>query len=178
MSSLFTITHERRMLMFRIEENDGEVTDDMAEELAFNRSDFKDKSEAYGYMIKSVEDEIAAAEREVARINLLLASKRKLKDRLELTLLEALKQFGEAKKTEGGQTTWSAESGLFKFRTGVSQSVEILDEKSIPKRYMVQPPRPPRPPAAPSKNTIKNDLKMGLVVKGAELKTNYSLKIK
>jgi hypothetical protein len=176
--SLFNITLERRLLMDALEAADGELSDELAEQLAVNRDDFETKLESYAYLIQDANSTIEAGQKEIERISLLIASKQKMVTRLESTLLDAVKSFGQRSTTKGGKDVWSARAGLFTARTAVSQSLQITDETKVPKMYWITPERPPQPADTIVKKMVTDDIKLGKTVEGAELRTNYKLDLK
>ena len=150
-----------------MEENGGEVTDELLEELAIRRDNFSHKAEAYAKFILKLESESEQAADEIKRIQAIKKSKDKTVDRLKETLLAALMLFGQ----EDSKGVRRYETPLAKLSTRKSVSVEILDDKIIPNDFWVIKKEV-------SKSTISQAIKDGAEVPGAQLKENLSLSIR
>ena len=101
MSSLFNISGELRELYAEIEEMGGELTDEMAEQLAITEENFKDKVEGYANIIKSLQSDIVAIDTESKRLDALKKSKSKTIERLQDIVTGAISEFGNTTKTGG-----------------------------------------------------------------------------
>lgn len=150
-----------------MEENGGEVSDELLEELAIRRDNFSHKAEAYAKFILKLESESEQAADEIKRIQAIKKSKDKTVDRLKETLLAALMLFGQ----EDSKGVRRYETPLAKLSTRKSVSVEILDDKIIPDDFWVIKKEV-------SKSTISQAIKDGAEVPGAQLKENLSLSIR
>lgn len=66
----------------------------------------------------------------------------------------------------------NAGAGIFKFGKTHSKAVNIIDEKIIPEKYLIaQPPKV-------DKTSIKDDIRNGVLIPGAEIVENTSIRIK
>jgi len=167
MASLWQLTMEELSFISLMEENGGEVSDELLEELAIRRDNFSHKAEAYAKFILKLESESEQAADEIKRIQAIKKSKDKTVDRLKETLLAALMLFGQ----EDSKGVRRYETPLAKLSTRKSVSVEILDDKIIPNDFWVIKKEV-------SKSTISQAIKDGAEVPGAQLKENLSLSIR
>jgi len=167
MASLWQLTMEELSFINLMEENGGEVSDELLEELAIRRDNFQHKAEAYAKFILKLESESEQAADEIKRIQAIKKSKDKTVDRLKETLLAALMLFGQ----EDSKGVRRYETPLAKLSTRKSVSVEILDDKIIPDDFWVIKKEV-------SKSTISQAIKDGAEVPGAQLKENLSLSIR
>lgn len=167
MASLWSLTMEELSFIELMEENGGELTDEIAEELAIRRDNFKYKAEAYAKFILKLESEADAAAAEIKRIQALKKAKENTIARLKESLLAALMVFTE----EDSKGIRRYETPLAKLSTRKSQSVEVLDEASIPTAFWVIKKEL-------SKSEISKAIKDGESVPGAQLKDNIGLSIR
>ena len=167
MASLWQLTQEELSFIALMEENGGEVNDEIMEDLAIRRDNFKDKAEAYPKFILKLESEAEQAAAEIKRIQALKKAKENTVLRLKETLLAALMVFTE----EDAKGIRRYETPLAKLSTRKSQAVEVLDEQLIPADFWVIKKEV-------SKSTISQAIKDGEEVPGAQLKDNISLSIR
>lgn len=167
MASLWQLTQEELSFISLMEENGGEVTDEIMEDLAIRRENFSSKAEAYSKFILKLESEADQAAAEIKRIQALKKAKENTAQRLRDTLLAALMVFTE----EDAKGIRRYETNLAKLSTRKSQSVEVLDDTVIPDEFWVIKKEV-------SKSTISQAIKDGAEVPGAQLKENISLSIR
>ena len=167
MASLWQITQDELSFIALMEENGGELTDEIAEELAIRRDNFSHKAEAYAKFILKLESEADQAAAEIKRIQALKKAKENTVLRLRETLLAALMVFTE----EDAKGIRRYETPLAKLSTRKSQAVEVLDEQLIPADFWVIKKEV-------SKSTISQAIKDGAEVPGAQMKDNISLSIR
>jgi len=167
MATLWQLTQEELSFISLMEENGGEVNDEIIEELAIRRDNFQYKAEAYSKFILKLESETEQAAAEIKRIQALKKAKENTVQRLKDTLLAALMVFTE----EDSKGIRRYETPLAKLSTRKSQSVEILDEALLPEDYWVVKKEV-------SKSTISAAIKDGAEVPGAQMKENLSLSIR
>ena len=74
-----------------LEENGGELTEELEQQLAISQEDFRSKVENYTNVIKSVKADIAAIDQESKRLAELKKSKNGIIDRLTKVLVEFAK---------------------------------------------------------------------------------------
>jgi hypothetical protein len=167
MATLWQLTQEELSFIALMEENGGEVNDEIIEELAIRKDNFKHKAEAYAKFILKLESEADQAAGEIKRIQALKKAKENTVARLRETLLAALMVFTE----EDAKGIRRYETPLAKLSTRKSVGVEILDEQIIPADYWVIK-------REVSKSTIGQAIKDGAEVPGAQLRDNISLSIR
>jgi hypothetical protein len=167
MASLWQLTQEELSFISLMEENGGEVTDEVMEDLAIRRENFSHKAEAYAKFILKLESESDQAAAEIKRIQAIKKAKDKTVERLRENLLAALMLFGQ----EDSKGVKRFETPLAKLSTRKSVSVEILDEAIIPNEFWVVKKEV-------SKSTISQAIKDGSEVPGAQMRENLSLSIR
>jgi hypothetical protein len=167
MATLWQLTQEELSFISLMEENGGEVNDEIIEELAIRKENFKYKAEAYAKFILKLESEADQAAAEIKRIQALKKAKENTVARLRESLLAALMVFTE----EDAKGIRRYETPLAKLSTRKSQAVEVLDEQLIPADFWVIKKEV-------SKSTISQAIKDGAEVPGAQMKDNISLSIR
>ena len=167
MASLWQLTQEELSFISLMEENGGEVTDEVMEDLAIRRENFSHKAEAYAKFILKLESESDQAASELKRIQAIKKAKDKTVERLRENLLAALMLFGQ----EDSKGVKRFETPLAKLSTRKSVSVEILDEAIIPNEFWVVKKEV-------SKSTISQAIKDGSEVPGAQMRENIGLSIR
>jgi hypothetical protein len=106
----------------------------------------------------------AAIATEIARLRALMDSYAKGQERVERYVVSVIERF--APEPKRGAKRIEGTIGILSLWKN-PDSVEILDEKLIPERFMVTPPAPA---ARPDKAAIKAALKAGDEVAGADLR--------
>jgi len=167
MQTLWQLTQEELSFISLMEENGGEVNDEIMEDLAIRRENFQTKAEAYAKFILKLESEADQAAAEIKRIQALKKAKENTVLRLRESLLAALMVFTE----EDAKGIRRYETPLAKLSTRKSQSVEVLDDTAIPAEFWVIKKEV-------SKSTISQAIKDGAEVPGAQLRENVSLSIR
>jgi hypothetical protein len=167
MATLWQLTQDELSFIALMEENGGEVNDEIIEELAIRKENFQHKAEAYAKFILKLESEADQAAAEIKRIQGLKKAKENTVARLKETLLAALMVFTE----EDAKGIRRYETPLAKLSTRKSQAVEVLDEQLIPADFWVIKKEV-------SKTTISQAIKDGAEVPGAQMKDNISLSIR
>ena len=82
-----------------LEENGGELTEELEKALTITQADFKQKVRAYVSVIKQINLDITGIDQEVKRLTAYKESKAKAKDRLSAILAKAIDMFGEHTKS-------------------------------------------------------------------------------
>jgi hypothetical protein len=166
--NLYQLTIEEMNFISMMEENGGEVNDEIMEDLAIRRENFQHKAEAYSKFILKLESEADQAATEIKRIQSIKKTKENTATRLRETLRDALMVFGNENPKTGNK---AFETVLFKLSLRKSQSVEITNENDVPDEFWAIKKEI-------SKSTISQAIKDGLEVPGATMKENYGLQIK
>lgn len=167
MASLWQLTQEELSFINLMEDMGGELTDEIAEDLAIRRENFGYKAEAYAKFILKLESEAEQAAAEIKRIQALKKAKENTVLRLRESLLAALMVFTE----EDAKGIRRFETPLAKLSTRKSQAVEVINEDSIPMAYF-------KIKKEVWKSEIAEAIKLGEYVPGCQMKENISLSIR
>ena len=159
--SLFKITSEQVRINDMLMETGGELTPELEEALIINAENFQLKVEGYATSIHRFDALEEAADAEIKRLMAIKKSAQGAQKRLKDTLAYAMDTFGYDKY----------DLGLHKLSFRSSQAVNITDENLIPNNYI-------KVETKIDKESLKRDLKAGLVIEGAELVTNKNLQIR
>lgn len=159
--SLYHIESEYLELMHSIEQAEGEVSPEQAEQLTINEQEREGKSVAYVCVIKEKEAEVAMIDEEIKRLTAIKKQHKGLIERLQMNLLNAVNLFGEYT------------AGMFTITTRKSTSVNIEDESQIPVEYLNS-----KIVQSYDKAAIKEAIKAGATVDGASININLNLRIK
>ena len=99
--NIWEIQQDLLAIFNELEENGGELTEELEEQLAISQEDFRSKVENYTNVIKSVKADIAAIDQESKRLAELKKSKTAMVDRLSKVIIDAVDKFGDTTKTGG-----------------------------------------------------------------------------
>ena len=161
MISLYKINENMLSLLSVIEANEGELTDEVLEQLEINNEELQTKSESYLAVIKNREALNTQIDDELKRLQAMKKANNNLVLRLKNSLLNAVNIFGEF------------ETGLVKFGIRKSTTVEVTGiVNDLPKEYKTV-----KVTEQPNKAEIKKSLQRGEQIEGCALVTNYNLKI-
>lgn len=97
--NIYQIKQELISIFDRIEENLGEITPELEEELSIQEENFKNKVEDYTKVIKLLENDIDSIKLEQKRLKELADSKQKIIKRLTNIIIDAVEEFGETKQS-------------------------------------------------------------------------------
>lgn len=159
--TLFAITSEQLRINELLEESGGELTPEIEEALTLNEENFLVKSEGYIESIARFKALAEAADVRIKEMQRIKKTAENSKRRLEERLLWALQTMGRDK----------VEVGLRKLALRMTTAVNITDETAIPAEYI-------KVETSVDKMRIKEALKSGEVITGAELVTNQSIQIR
>lgn len=159
MSTLYEMTQQAKILyeMLQAEELDEQTFADTLEAMGT-----QEKVEGYCQIIKQLQADAEMFEAEETR---LAARKKTIKNSIEKmrdTLLMFLQQSGQEK----------VKAGTFSVSIASTKKVNILDETKIPPEYLIEQP------AKVNKTDIKKALQEGEKINGAELVTNFGVRIR
>jgi hypothetical protein len=160
--NIFQIQRQYLEIMQQIEEAEGEITPQIDEALRFTELQMQEAAINIGMVVKSLDYRLEVLNEEIQRLTNLKEKTEKSKALLKNRLSQSMQQFG-IEKVESPTLTIS-------FRK--SEAVEILSEQQIPAVYFDIPA--PRV----SKARIREALKAGHEVPGAELAARKNLQIK
>jgi hypothetical protein len=92
--SLYHIRQDHLSLLCLVEENDGELTEDMQEQLRLTEDGFKEKAISYGFVIKKAEGESDVIAAEIRRLTALKQRADRRAELFKQLLDEGMRQFG------------------------------------------------------------------------------------
>lgn len=98
MSNIYQIEQDLLSIFDAIEENEGELTPEIEEQLNIKQDEFKNKVEAYTAIIKQLDLDIMGIKAEKCRLNDLQKSKEKTIDKLKQIIIKAVQLFGDSSK--------------------------------------------------------------------------------
>lgn len=159
--SLYRITSEQLKINELLEELEGELTPELEEALMINEDNFLAKSEGY---IESIAYFKAKAEAAKVRIEEMQRIKRvseNAEKRLKERMQWAMETLGRDKM----------EVGLHKISLRRTLAVNIISEAAVPNEYV-------KVETSIDKVKLKEALKTGAIIPGAELKYNQSIQIR
>jgi hypothetical protein len=142
-------------------ESGGELTPELEEALLINSENFAVKVEGYATSIHQFEAFADAADAEIKRLMALKKSAQGAAKRLKDNLAYGMEVMGYDK----------VDMGLHKLSFRSSTAVNITDEVRIPNQYI-------KVETKIDKESLKRDLKAGLVIEGAELITSRNLQLR
>lgn len=97
--NIFEIQDELRLILDEIEENCGELTPELEEQLSITEDEFKSKVESYTNVIKELNSEMSLIKEEQARLKTLYERKEKTANKLKEIIIHAVNKFGDVKKS-------------------------------------------------------------------------------
>jgi len=161
--SIYHIQSDHLQLMRVIEENEGEITPELDQQLSLTKEEFEDKAVSYGYLMKHINDESVIIKNEIDRLNKILASKDKLETELKQRLTDAMINFGINKVAKNNLT--------LSFRK--SEVLSIEPETDIPTEYIKTSVS-----TSTDKAKMKSDVKSGKLIPGVSIIEKQNLQIK
>lgn len=159
--TIFEIGTEYQNIISLIEQNNGDLSDDLHEAYINTREELNNKAKAYIYVIRNKENLISNIDAEIERLRNLKKQTEGKIDRIKNYLSLAVDQFG------------NFETGLHKISNRISKSVEVTDFNQLPKEYLKE-----KIEINPDKTAIKKALEQGEIISGALLVTKSNLQIK
>ncbi len=161
--NIYQLTTEYKQLESILIENEGELTPDLEQALQINQDQLQAKGISYGYVIKSIEAESDIIDAEIKRLTQLRKVRDNAVERLKTTLKQAMEMYG----------VLELKTPTLKISFRKSESVEIIDMDLLDEKYITK-----KTTEMANKTEIKEALKRGEVIEGAELRTNNNLQIK
>jgi ribosomal protein S8 len=159
--TLYTITSEQLRINELLEESGGELTPEIEEALILNEENFLTKSEGYIESIAQYKALAEAADVRIKEMQRIKKTAENIEKRLKERLQHAMVVMGHDK----------VDVGLRKLSLRSSTAVSITNEVAIPAEYIIVETKV-------DKMKIKEALKNGVVIDGAELVTNKSIQIR
>ena len=129
--NIFNIEQNLLSIFQELEENGGELTDELATKLAISENDLKDKVEAYVNVIKTLQADINLIDAESKRLSELKKTKKNNIERLNKILITVIDEFGDTSKSGAKYIDYN----IGKVSIRKSQSVEVEEDayKKVPK---------------------------------------------
>lgn len=124
MSNIFQISQDLLAVFQELEDNGGELTDELEAKLTVSQADFKTKIKSYTDVIKYTEGDIKLIDEEISRLKELKESKKKAIARLEKIVIWVIGMFGEANKSGNKFVDF----GTGKVSVRNTEKVEVDDE--------------------------------------------------
>ena len=161
--SIYNIEREYLEIAEILQDNGGELTEELETALAINKDELSVKAANYGYVIKSILDSNDSIDSELARLTALKTAGTKSIDRLKHAVHTAMDLYGieEIKMNN------------IKINFRKSTSVVIENEGLIPLLYQKEEVK-----TTIKKKEVGDALKAGIEVPGASLLNNKNLQIK
>lgn len=127
--NIFEIEESLMELYTQIEENDGELTDEIAEQLEITQENFKDKIKGYVDVIKEINGSLESIKCEQNRLKSLENSKKKAKENLSNIIAKAITMFGDT--TKSGGKFYDYGTGKVSVRNSVVTNVDETKQEFI-----------------------------------------------
>lgn len=160
---LYEIDLEFQELLASLEENEGEITEELNEKLKINEEDFENKALNYRSMVMHLRSEVEAAKLEKTRVGKYQKSKERSIERLTNALDAAMKMRNLRDLDFGVKGKVS-----YRKSTAVSVIEDILSDEWFNETKTLKP----------NKEELKKALKEGTVIPGATLVENDNIQIK
>ena len=161
--NIYQIQTEHQLLINQLIENEGELTPELETALQINKEQLESKSVDYCYVIKQFDAECDIIDNEIKRLQQAKKARENTIERLKQTLSNAMHSF-EVNEIK---------TPLVKLSFRKSESVIVYDTNSLPQMFKVI-----KVTETPDKTKIKEAIKAGETVVGAELIINQNLQIK
>lgn len=162
MSNIYQIQQEYLSITNQLIESGGELSPEIEQALAINKAEIENKARNYGYVVKSLENDVDAIDEEIKRLQALKTARNKTIDILKDTVKNAMQLYGiEEIKTSTLKLS-------FRKSESVEVNQDIISESYCNKKIVL----------TPDKARIKEAIKNGVCVTGANIIINYNLQIK
>ena len=160
-TTIFEIGNEYQNIIALIEQNNGEMSDDLHEAYINSREELNNKAKAYIYVIRNKENLISNIDAEIDRLKEMKKRTENEIDRIKNYLSMAVDTFG------------NFETGLHKISNRISKSVDIINLEELPKQFIKD-----KIEISADKNAIKKAIESGENISGVLLVTKSNLQIK
>ena len=97
--NIFEISKELESVFDELEENGGELTEELEKKLSISQDEFRSKVNAYLSIIKNIESDVDCCDKEIKRLQSVKKSKQNTIDRLKNILVWAIDKFGDINKS-------------------------------------------------------------------------------
>jgi hypothetical protein len=161
--SIYQIEQSYNQLAEELIENGGELTTELAEQLAITEEQLQNKSVAYSFVIKQMDADIDTIDTEIKRLQAAKKQREKATEYLKERIKLAMELFGIAE----------IKTPLVKINFRKSESVEVTDVNALPNIYKTV-----KVVETADKVAIKEAIKNGADIIGCKLVTNQNLQIR
>jgi len=161
--TIYQIEQNYNQLAEQLIDNDGELTTELAEQLAITEEQLQNKSVAYSFVIKQMDADIDTIDAEIKR----LQAAKKQREKATEYLKDRIKHAMELFQIEEIKTP------LVKINFRKSETVEVDDVNALPAAFKVV-----KVTEQADKAAIRAALKDGLKVAGCSIATHRNLQIK
>lgn len=162
-TSLYKISVDLLALLQQIEENDGEITEEVAAALTINQEQAAAKVTDYGHAIKQLEGFAELAKAEAQRVQKIQKTYENTAKRLKEKVVEAMRLFGMEK----------VDTPTMKLSLRKTTATVIDDIEAVPKDYKTV-----KVETVADKTAIKKAIQSGGEIPGAHIEENASLQIR
>ena len=192
--NIFEISTDLDNVINQLLENGGELTDELAEQLAITEENLHSKLKSYHFVLGQMKGNELIIKEEIARLTDRKKANDKAMERLENIITDVVNKFGNEKKAVKGVVTEGRviDLGTVKFSTSKSSACNIIDDENLELKYTdvtlkldyntylkisTTPGLVTIGPVKvdPNKTRIKEDLLAGIEVPGAELSKDFNL---
>lgn len=97
--NIFEISKDIESVFEELEENGGELTDELVEKLSISQDEFRSKVDAYLSVIRHTESDVDCCDKEIKRLQAVKKTKQNSIERLKNILIWAIDKFGEVNKS-------------------------------------------------------------------------------
>ena len=97
--NIFEISKELESVFDELEENGGELTEELEEKLSISQDEFRSKVNAYLSIIKHTESDIDCCDKEIKRLQNVKKSKQNTIEKLKTILVWSIDKFGDVNKS-------------------------------------------------------------------------------
>ena len=162
MANLFQISDEFLNLIYQAEENEGEVSQELADQIKLSEENLIEKAGNYIGVIKMKEGEIETAKKEIERLQKFIKREERTVEWLKNNLKFAVKEFD------------LKEVGNNKLSTRKSSSVLVEDVETLPSEFVKETTKTTK---SADKKAIKEAIQEGKNIEGCSIVTKETLKI-
>lgn len=161
--SIYNIQSDYIELMNQIEENEGELTEELSAQLDITKEQLEDKATSYCYLSKQIDVDTNQIDAEISRLQALKSAKVRLQEELKDRVTQAMIRFGIDK----------IERNNLKLSFRASKQLIIIEGSKIPKQFTII-----KMNTVVDKAKLKAHIESGKKVKGVSIKENKNLQVK
>lgn len=198
-TSLSQISEKFFLLYRQIEENEGELTPEIEDQLKITEEEFSEKIEDYCFLFEQYKAESGSTKDLAKKYTERAKSLENLSNKFGETIKQAIKLYGKSRKTDSGLTAYDVDIPDGEITLTPTQSVIINSSDLVPDKYkefsisvigltakesvkleklLTKAKFHYTPDISIPKDLVGADLKKSIKVPGAELMVNHSIKRK